>query len=90
MSGTPLKQALAAAEVLVDLARARRHPVGGGDDHNVTTVVPPTLVTAPAAIRKDIRKIRAGGTTNLHGGWVKGCKHALGREGERGSAGCCC
>src|SRR5205085_2515542 len=33
------------------------------------------------AIRGMIRSVRAGGITNLSGGWLRGCEHVLSRQG---------
>jgi uracil DNA glycosylase len=83
MSGKPLKQAVAAAEVLIEQLDANDTLSVVAFDSNVTTVVEPQPLTDPAAVRKAIRKIRPGGATALHGGWLQGCKHALERKGER-------
>src|SRR5262249_23725380 len=52
-------------------------------DDKVTTAVPPQQLADPEAVRKALRKIKPGGSTNLHGGWLQGCEHVLQREGER-------
>src|SRR5438034_280045 len=83
MSGKPLRQALAAAEVLVKLLEPRDTLSVVAYDDKVATVVPPQKVTAPAAVCAAIRKVRTGGTTNLHGGWMQGVKHVLSLTGER-------
>jgi uracil DNA glycosylase len=83
MSGKPLKQAIAAAEVLIEQLEATDTLSVVSYDSHVTTVVPPQLLTNAAAVRKEIRKIRPGGATALHGGWLQGCKHVLERGKER-------
>jgi Ca-activated chloride channel family protein len=77
MAGDSLKQALKAAETLIG-------HLGPDDvvslvvyDDKVDTILPPTNVIDRAAIRELLRKVRAGGTTNLSGGWLKGCDHVL-------------
>ena len=77
MAGNSLKQALKAAETLIG-------HLGPDDvvslvvyDDKVDTILPPTNVIDKAAIRELLRKVRAGGTTNLSGGWLKGCDHVL-------------
>ncbi|HYF63235.1 MAG TPA: VWA domain-containing protein [Herpetosiphonaceae bacterium] len=77
MAGNSLKQALKAAETLIG-------HLGPDDvvslvvyDDKVDTILPPTNVTDKAAIRDLLRKVRAGGTTNLSAGWLKGCEHVL-------------
>lgn len=81
MAGRSLKQALNAAETLVE-------QLGPDDvlslvvyDDKVETILAPSNVTDKQAIREMIRKVRAGGTTNLSGGWLKGCEHVLTRRG---------
>src|SRR5579871_1108732 len=77
MSGKPLQQAVAATEVLLDqLGPADTLSVVAYDD-KVMTVVPPQPVTDATSVRKLVRKIRPGGSTDLHGGWVEGCDHVL-------------
>jgi secreted protein with Ig-like and vWFA domain/uracil DNA glycosylase len=83
MSGKKLKQAIAAAEVLLEQLDANDTLSVVAYDDKVATVVGPQKVTDPGAIRKEVRNIKPGGTTNLHGGWLQGCKHALQRGGER-------
>ena len=34
-----------------------------------------------AHLSEHLRKVRAGGCTNLSGGWLKGCEHVLARRG---------
>lgn len=82
MAGNSLKQALKAAETLIG-------HLGPDDvvsvvvyDDKVDTILPPTNVTDKAAIRDLLRKVRAGGTTNLSAGWLKGCEHVLTRRGS--------
>ncbi|HEX7734142.1 MAG TPA: VWA domain-containing protein [Ktedonobacteraceae bacterium] len=81
MAGRSLKQALNAAETLVE-------QLGPDDllslvvyDDTVETILPPGNVFDKQAIREIIRRVRAGGTTNLSGGWLKGCEHVLARRG---------
>lgn len=77
MAGRSLQQALRAAETLIE-------QMGPNDvlslvvyDDRVETVLPPQRVTDKAAIRQLLRGVGAGGTTNLSGGWLKGCEHVL-------------
>lgn len=73
MAGTPLQQALKAAESVVDqLTPSDMLSVIVYDD-DVDTVVPPQPVTAPAALKQALRRVHAGGLTNLSGGWLQGC-----------------
>jgi uracil DNA glycosylase len=83
MSGKPLQQAIAAAEVLIGQLDANDTLSVVLFDNQVATVVDPQSVTDPDAIRKAVRKIKPGGSTNLHGGWIQGCNHVRQRVGER-------
>jgi len=84
MAGRSLKQALNASEALVDhLGPDDRLSLVVYDD-TVDTIVPPANVSNKQTIRETIRRVRAGGTTNLSGGWLKGCEHVLaGRDADR-------
>jgi Ca-activated chloride channel homolog len=75
MAGSPLHHALKAAESIVDqLAANDTFSIVTYDD-SIDTVIPPQSVTDKAALKAAIRKVRAGGLTNLSGGWLKGCEH---------------
>lgn len=81
MAGRSLKQALKASETLVDR-------LGPDDllslvvyDDTVETILPPGNVTDKQTVREMIRRVHAGGTTNLSGGWLKGCEHVLAHRG---------
>ncbi|WP_373526532.1 VWA domain-containing protein [Nostoc sp.] len=75
MAGAPLHHALKAAESVVDqLEKDDILSVVVYDDE-VDTVVPPQAVTNKAALKNSIHRVRAGGITNLSGGWLKGCEH---------------
>ncbi|MDJ1493755.1 VWA domain-containing protein [Cytophagaceae bacterium DM2B3-1] len=75
MAGAPLQHALKAAEAVVN----KLEP---GDiisivvyDDNVNTIFGPQPVTDKEAVKTLIHKVRAGGITNLSGGWLQGCEH---------------
>ncbi|PSF36306.1 hypothetical protein C7H19_13960 [Aphanothece hegewaldii CCALA 016] len=75
MAGTPLKYAIKAAQKLVDfLTPDDILSVVIYDDH-VQTILSPQNVTNPFSIKSLIGQIRAGGCTNLSGGWLMGCNH---------------
>jgi Ca-activated chloride channel homolog len=75
MAGSPLHHALKAAESIVDqLAANDTFSIVTYDD-SIDTVVPPQSVTDKNALKAAIRRISAGGLTNLSGGWLKGCEH---------------
>ncbi|MEH2026111.1 vWA domain-containing protein [Nostoc sp.] len=75
MAGAPLHHALKAAESVVDQLEPYDILSVVVYDDEVDSVVPPQAVTNKAALKNSIRKVRAGGITNLSGGWLKGCEH---------------
>ena len=76
MAGVPLKNALRAAQALVaQLTPTDTLSIVTYDDQ-VQTILPPQAVTDQAAIQAVIGQVHPGGTTNLSGGWLKGCEHA--------------
>ncbi|MEH2408619.1 vWA domain-containing protein [Nostoc sp.] len=75
MAGAPLHHALKAAESVVDQLEPDDILSVVIYDDEVDSVVPPQAVTNKAALKNSIRKVRAGGITNLSGGWLKGCEH---------------
>ncbi len=75
MAGSALQHAIKAAQAVIDaLEPTDMISVVAFDDH-VSTVIAPQFATDPKALKEKIRGIRAGGTTNLSGGWLEGCKH---------------
>ena len=75
MAGSALSHALKAAQAVMDaLEPTDMISVVAFDDH-VATVIAPQFATDAKALKEKIRGIRAGGTTNLSGGWLEGCKH---------------
>jgi Ca-activated chloride channel homolog len=75
MAGAPLHHALKAAESVVDQLEPDDILSVVVYDDEVDSVVPPQAVTNKATLKDSIRKVRAGGITNLSGGWLKGCEH---------------
>ncbi|MBG1267184.1 vWA domain-containing protein [Nostoc sp. WHI] len=75
MAGAPLHHALKAAESVVEQLEPDDILSVVVYDDEVDTVVPPQAVTNKAALKNSIHKVRAGGITNLSGGWLKGCEH---------------
>ncbi|MEH2051596.1 vWA domain-containing protein [Nostoc sp.] len=75
MAGAPLHHALKAAESVVDQLEPNDILSVVVYDDEVDSVVPPQPVTNKAALKNSIHKVRAGGITNLSGGWLKGCEH---------------
>ncbi|MEH1827907.1 MAG: VWA domain-containing protein [Nostoc sp.] len=75
MAGAPLHHALKAAESVVDQLEPHDILSVVVYDDEVDSVVPPQPVTNKAALKNSIQKVRAGGITNLSGGWLKGCEH---------------
>ncbi|MEH1913937.1 vWA domain-containing protein [Nostoc sp.] len=75
MAGAPLHHALKAAESVVDQLEPNDILSVVVYDDEVDSVVPPQAVTNKSTLKNSIRKVRAGGITNLSGGWLKGCEH---------------
>jgi Ca-activated chloride channel family protein len=75
MAGAPLHHALQAAESVVDQLEPKDILSVVVYDDAVDTVVSPQPVNDKSAIKKSIRKVKAGGITNLSGGWLKGCEY---------------
>ena len=80
MAGRSLQQAVRAADALVER-------MGADDvlsivvyDDKVDTLLAPQNVTDRGAIKSLLGRIRAGGTTNLSGGWLAGCEHVQARH----------
>jgi Ca-activated chloride channel homolog len=75
MAGGPLSHALKAAQAVIDSLEPTDIVSVVSFDDEVITVVPPQLVVDRSLIKEKIKAIRAGGITNLCGGWLEGCKH---------------
>ena len=75
MAGEPLRHALKAAEAVVDQLEPDDTLSVVVYDDAVDSPVRPQPVTDKAALKTAIRQVRAGGITNLSGGWLKGCEH---------------
>ena len=83
MAGTPLRYALQAAADFVDrLTPDDRLSIVVYDD-NVDTLLDAQLVTDKAAIKQVLANVRAGGLTNLSGGWLRGCELVAQHQTER-------
>ncbi len=75
MIGQPLKQAINAAHLLVEQMTAEDTLSVVVYDDKVDTIFEPQLVKNKDIIYTVLSKIRAGGCTNLSGGWLRGCEH---------------
>jgi len=75
MAGAPLHHALRAAESVVDQLQSTDVLSVVVYDDEVDTVVHPQPVDNPDELKAAISRVRAGGITNLSGGWLKGCEH---------------
>ncbi|WNG38886.1 VWA domain-containing protein [Archangium violaceum] len=75
MAGVPLKHALQASRQLVDRMGPEDWLSIVTYDDAVHSVLKPTRVTDKAAIGSVLSQVRAGGCTNLSGGWLKGVEH---------------
>jgi Ca-activated chloride channel family protein len=75
MAGGALHHALKAAESVVDQLESNDILSVVVYDDAVDTVIPPQAVTDKSALKTSIRRVRAGGITNLSGGWLQGCEY---------------
>lgn len=75
MAGAPLKHALQASRQLVECMGPEDWLSIVTYDDSVSTVLAPVRVTDKAAIGAVLSNVRAGGCTNLSGGWLKGVEH---------------
>ncbi|AFZ44188.1 von Willebrand factor type A [Halothece sp. PCC 7418] len=75
MAGSPLYHALKAAEAVVDQLTPDDILSVVVYDDRVDTIIPPQKVTDKTALKKAITQVRAGGITNLSGGWLQGCDY---------------
>ncbi|NEQ70085.1 MAG: VWA domain-containing protein [Symploca sp. SIO2D2] len=77
MGGQPLRYAIQAARKLVEYLTPEDFLSVVIYDDEPETIVPSQPVVDRASIQKQIGKIRAGGLTNLSGGWLMGCERVL-------------
>jgi len=75
MAGGPLQHALKAAEAVVNRLEPDDIISIVVYDDNISTIFGPQTVTDKNAVKALIQKVRAGGITNLSGGWLQGCEH---------------
>lgn len=75
MGGAPLRHAVHAAQSVVDALDEHDFLSVVLYDDSVHTLIPPARVTDKAALKTRLSGIRAGGLTNLSGGWLKGIEH---------------
>jgi Ca-activated chloride channel homolog len=73
MSGSLIRNAIAAAQQLVEYLTPEDYLSVVIYDDVAETIVSPQLVTDKAKIQATIGKIRTRGITNLSGGWLMGC-----------------
>ncbi|WP_009633873.1 vWA domain-containing protein [Synechocystis sp. PCC 7509] len=84
MAGEPLRQAISAAQKLVEQLTDQDYLSVVIYDDTVATIVQPQQVRDRHAIQTAIGKIKAGGCTNLSGGWLLGCDLVKSRQSVEG------
>ena len=77
MGGQPLRYAIQAAQKLVEYLTPEDFLSVVIYDDQPETIVPSQAVVDRASIQKQIGRIRAGGLTNLSGGWLMGCNRVV-------------
>jgi Ca-activated chloride channel homolog len=80
MSGSPIRNAIKAAEQLVEYLQPKDYLSVVIYDDEIETILPPQLATDKAQIKAAIKQIRARGLTNLSGGWLRGCDHVKSQQ----------
>ncbi|MBW4575050.1 MAG: VWA domain-containing protein [Aphanothece sp. CMT-3BRIN-NPC111] len=73
MAGTSLRQAIQAAQNIVERLTPEDYLSVVIYDDTPQTIIQHQLVQDKAAIRQALGKVQAGGCTNLSGGWLMGC-----------------
>ncbi|NEO32181.1 MAG: VWA domain-containing protein [Symploca sp. SIO3C6] len=74
MAGQPLRYAIQAAQKLVEYLTPEDFLAVVIYDDTPETIIPSQPVKDKAAIKSRLGKVRAGGCTNLSGGWLMGCE----------------
>ncbi len=80
MSGSPLRNAIKAAEQLVEYLNPEDYLSVVIYDDEAETILPHQLAKDKVKIKETIRKIRARGITNLSGGWLMGCDRVASQQ----------
>lgn len=75
MAGQSLRYAIQAAQNLVERLTPDDVLSVVIYDDTPETIIQPQQVRDKAAIRQRLSRVRAGGCTNLSGGWLMGCEH---------------
>ncbi len=84
MAGQPLRYAIKAAQKLVEFLNEDDILSVIIYDDTADVILPPQPVKDQAQISQTIGKIKAGGCTNLSGGWLLGCEQVKSQQnGER-------
>lgn len=83
MGGSLLKHAIRAAQNVVDGLDAGDTLSVVTYDDAVETLIAPTNVTDKVALKAKIASIRAGGLTNLSGGWLRGVELVAAQAGPQ-------
>ena len=82
MGGTPLRYAIQAAQKLVESLNPDDIVSVVIYDDTPETILPPQTAADKAKISSQISRIRAGGCTNLSGGWLMGCECVKSQQTE--------
>jgi Ca-activated chloride channel family protein len=83
MSGQPLHEAKRAAAFMVDNMKSTDRVAVVTYDESVNVLVPSRQVENKAQFKTTISGIHSGGSTNLHGGWLRGAEEAAGHLDPR-------
>ena len=76
MDGQPLHEARRAAGFIIDCLKPTDRASVSMYDDSVDVIAPSRHVEGKSYFKAAIAKIHSGGSTNLHGGWLKGAEEA--------------
>ncbi|MGA1081341.1 MAG: vWA domain-containing protein [Steroidobacteraceae bacterium] len=74
MSGPPLREAIRCANFVIDSLTPEDQASVVVYDDSVHTLVPTTSVTDRDRFRRALSTVHSGGSTDLHGGWLRGAE----------------
>lgn len=83
MSGRPLHEAKRAATFMIDNLKSTDRAALVVYDESVDVLIPSQQVENKARLKTAIAGIHSGGSTNLHGGWLRGAEEAAGHLDRR-------
>lgn len=74
MDGPPLREAVRCARAMIELLRPEDRVALVVYDNRVDTLVPAQTLHDRTPLYRALETVRAGGSTDLHGGWLRGAE----------------